>query len=131
MDIIKFSRTIGKANILDCRLANVETTFQGFAGADYDLQVPDDIFTKAVARWHRLSALQHDLYMDRCGHPILQDALTESTDTKQSQREIDGQTYFDYEIFSPVLFSIHPLDEKRCMRSLCSLTYVQLTLQNC
>ena len=40
----------------------------------------------------------------------LQDALTESTDTKQSQREIDGQTYFDYEIFSPVLVINHPMD---------------------
>ena len=44
MDIIKYSRTIAKANILYCRLANVETTFQGFAGADYDLQVLDDTF---------------------------------------------------------------------------------------
>lgn len=31
-----------------------------------------------------------------------QDAITESTDTRQGQREIDGQTYFDYEIYSPV-----------------------------
>jgi hypothetical protein len=64
--VVTFSRA-GEDN-KSFKLANVETTFQGFAGADYDLQ----------------------------------DALTESTDTKQSQREIDGQTYFDYEIFSPV-----------------------------
>jgi hypothetical protein len=64
--VVTFSRA-GEDN-KTFKLNNVETTFQGFAGADYDLQ----------------------------------DAITESTDTKQSQREIDGQTYFDYEIYSPV-----------------------------
>ena len=39
----------GEASILHCRLANVETTFQGFAGADYDLQVSDHIYTEAIA----------------------------------------------------------------------------------
>jgi hypothetical protein len=62
------------------------------------------ILYRGHARRHPRWALNHALWVTKHFHPVLQDALTESTDTKQSQREIDGQTYFDYEIFSPVWF---------------------------
>jgi hypothetical protein len=32
----------------------------------------------------------------------LQDALTESTDKKATTREVDGQTFYDYELAGPV-----------------------------
>lgn len=32
----------------------------------------------------------------------LQDALTESTDKKSKTREVDGQTFYDYELSGPV-----------------------------
>ena len=32
----------------------------------------------------------------------LQDALTESTDKKTATREVDGQTFYDYELSGPV-----------------------------
>lgn len=47
---------------------DVEATFQGFAGADYDIQ----------------------------------DAVMSATNTETTQREIDGQKYYDYIVDSPV-----------------------------
>ncbi len=32
----------------------------------------------------------------------LQDALTESTDKKSTTREVEGQTFYDYELSGPV-----------------------------
>lgn len=49
------------------RLTDVDSTFAGFAGADYDLQ----------------------------------DALVSSTDSKKSERDVDGRKFFDYDISSP------------------------------
>jgi len=49
-------------------ITDVEGTFQGFAGADYDIQ----------------------------------DALMSETNSQRSQREIDGQKYYDYTVDSPI-----------------------------
>lgn len=50
------------------KVTDVDGTFQGFAGADYDIQ----------------------------------DAVMSATNTSQSQRDIDGQSYFDYQVDSPI-----------------------------
>ncbi len=38
----------------------------------------------------------------------LQDALVESTDKKTKTREVDGQTFYDYELSGPVSAEAHP-----------------------
>jgi len=50
------------------KVTDVEGTFQGFAGADYDIQ----------------------------------DAVMSATGTSKMEREIDGQSYYDYQVDSPV-----------------------------
>eukprot|EP00887_Chlorella_sp_A99_P003149 scaffold9.g3149.t1 len=97
------------------RLTDIDSTIAGFAGADYDMQarVAGDV---QAARWRALrggaggraaGALQRRLLF--CGdslefgtgiRPSPQDALSEG-EQRTSQREVNGQTFFNIQIDSP------------------------------
>lgn len=80
--VITLSRAGEDANFA---LRDIDSTFAGFAGADYGLQVC--LCAHACASHHARTT---------------QDALTVATNRRSGTRTKDGQEYFDVEIDSPV-----------------------------
>ena len=89
-----FTVTFGRAGEDNKRfkLGDVDTTLQGFAGADYDLQAPSSLLKPA---FDALLLLQDNMNN-------LQDCLTGATFKRSGKRDKDGQEFYDYEISSSV-----------------------------
>ena len=81
------------------KLGDVEATLQGFAGADYDLQVHSlfCVYNMFQHILHVDSSL--DLHIWCC---CMQDALVGATDKQSGQHEKDGEVFYDYEVTGAV-----------------------------
>ena len=90
-----FTVTFGRAGEDNKRfkLGDVDTTLQGFAGADYDLQAPPLLLKPAFLALLLLQDIMTD---------YLQDCLTGATFKRSGKRDKDGQEFYDYEISSSV-----------------------------
>lgn len=113
------------------KLGDVEATLQGFAGADYDLQVSTaqrmlsangsklassvssaSLKDRTAQQQHATTACDssylHNWVRSRqeCGqhtaYGALQDALVGATDKKNGQHEKDGELFYDYEVTGAV-----------------------------
>ena len=103
--VITFSRA-GEDN-KSFKVTDIDSTFAGFAGADYDLQVQRQQATQQALclSANSTAAPCGESATDQCSDGrqcAAQDAISESTDRTTGKREIDGSTYYDVSIESPV-----------------------------
>ena len=103
------------------KLGDADLTLQGFAGADYDLQVPGyylghEVWSSCSPRAYALLAMSSSRMAHMADKPacckahqrsvLLQNALTTATEKKNYVREVDGQAFYTYEVVgtvSPIL----------------------------
>ena len=97
-------------------LRDTESTFAGFAGADYNLQVGH--FLGAAADNSCLCMVHGACHHSSESQSIVpQDALSSATNIDRTKRTVDGVDFYDYDIDSPVS-SAHGLAATMCPLSL-------------